>query len=272
MTGKDLKMMLQSGKRIYGTAIISNSPLWPSVVKQGRLDFVFLDTEHIPLDRNTLAAMCQIYSALDLPSIVRITKPDPYEACAVLDGGAAGIIAPYVETAEQVLALVGACKFRPLKGEKLEKALKKPDTLEPELRSYLANRNENNMLFINIESVPALKRLDDILAVKGLDGVIIGPHDLSCSLGVAEQYTHPEFEEAVRYIAAKVRQADLAIGIHFSETADFQVKWANEGINIILQSSDISIFAKALKEEIGSIRRQLGDNLPEKNETSGHAI
>ena len=93
---------------------------------------------------------------------------------------------------DQVQALKGATKLRPLKGKKLERALQgKP--IESELESYIKTNNRGNGLVINIESTDAMENLDDLLSVQGVDAVLIGPHDLSCSLGVPEKYDHPDF-------------------------------------------------------------------------------
>ena len=150
-------------------------------------------------------------------------------------------------------------KLRPLKGERLRKALQNQDSLEPELKSYLRNWNKENFLMINIESVPAMENLDDILAVPGLDAVIIGPHDLSCSLGLPEDYQNPTFLAAVQKIISKVRDNGLSIGVHFSEQPEVQIRMTEMGANIILHSSDISLYAKALKGEISIIRKALHD-------------
>jgi 2-keto-3-deoxy-L-rhamnonate aldolase RhmA len=131
---------LQSGRRLYGTMVVSSSPLWPPAVKRAGADFVFLDTEHAPIDRATVAQMCVAYRALGLPPLVRIPSPNPYEACQVLDGGAAGVLAPYIEHPEQVQRLVGATKLRPLKGERLEEALGERSCLGSELSEYLARQ------------------------------------------------------------------------------------------------------------------------------------
>jgi 4-hydroxy-2-oxoheptanedioate aldolase len=203
--------------------------------------------------------MCQVYRANGLPAIVRTPSPDPFEACIALDGGASAILAPYVETVEQVKALVGATKLRPLKGQKLESILRNPDEFEPELKHYVEERTLGNMLFINVESMPAVENLDDLLAVEGLDGVIIGPHDLSCSMNAAEQYTAPEFKSIVTTIIKKVRNAGKPVGIHFSEEPEVQIEWAQKGVNIILQSSDISLFGKALNRDIWQIKEAMGD-------------
>jgi len=259
MDGKEFLDRLQEGKRLYGTAILSFSPLWPLVVKKTGADFVFIDTEHIPIDRTTLAEMCQVYKAFGLPPLVRIPSPHPNEAYKVLDGGASGILAPYIESPKQVRELVGAIKLRPLKGERLKEALQNQDSLKPELKNYLRNWNKDNFLIINVESVPALERLERILAEPGLDGVIIGPHDLSISLGLPEQYDNPRFEEAVRKIISKVREKGLGVGIHFSEGPELQIKWAKAGANIIIHSSDIALFQQRLQGDITAIRRALGE-------------
>jgi len=259
MDTKEFLNRLKKGKRLYGTAVLSPSPLWPSAIKRAGADFVFIDTEHTPFDRTILAQMCQTYRGLGLPPLVRISSPDPHEARKVLDGGASGILAPYIESPAQVRELVGATKLRPLKGERLKEALQKQDSLTPELKNYLRDYNKENFLMINIESVPALERLEQILAEPGLDGVIIGPHDLSISLGLPEQYHNPCLEDAVAEIIAKAREKGLGVGIHFSQEPQLQIKWAKAGANIILHSSDFALFRQRLKEDITAIRHALND-------------
>ena len=82
-----LKQKLRSGQNVYGTCITSPAPMWPKVVGNLNLDFVFLDTEHIALDRSELSKMCRIYQSMGLSPIVRIPKPDPYRASQVIDDG-----------------------------------------------------------------------------------------------------------------------------------------------------------------------------------------
>ena len=258
MQGKELIQALRSGSRVYGTAIYSPSPIWPRVVKNLDLDMVFIDTEHTPHDRNTVSWLCHAFSALDLAPVVRIPAPDPYQAQMVLDGGAHGIIAPYVETPEQVMALGGAVKYGPLKGERLRAALAGEAELEPELLDYLQKRNENKALFINIESVPALDNLDDILALPYIDCVLVGPHDLSCSLGLPEQWEHPEFEAAIGTIISKSRAAGVGVGIHHN-FAHHEIAWVKAGANLVMHSSDISAFNRALTAEFKQIRAATDD-------------
>lgn len=260
MSPVELKRALAGGQRAYGTLIVSPSPRWPDTVAGLGLDFVFIDTEHIALDRAQLSWMCQAYRARGLAPLVRIPSPDPYAACMALDGGAAGIVAPYVETVEQVQALRGAVKLRPLKGERLAAALRDPASVEPPLADYLARQNRESMLIINVESVPGLRRLEELLAVPGVDAVLIGPHDLSCSLGLPEQYDDPRFEAAVGEIISRARARGVAAGIHAWLGVERFATWADAGLNLIIYSADIIAMREWIGAGIGELRRRLGDD------------
>ncbi|SFC79291.1 HpcH/HpaI aldolase family protein [Spirosoma endophyticum] len=257
---RSLLQKLNSGQNVYGTCITSTAPMWPKAVRQLGLDFVFLDTEHIPLDRAELAKLCQQFRAYGITPIVRIPSPDPFQACQVIDGGALGVVAPYLESTEQVRELVGATKYRPLKGERLANILRGSETLSAEMEAYITAYNADHICIANIESVPALHRLDELLSVPGLDAVFIGPHDLSVSLGLPEQYDHPDFEAAVRSIIHTTRQKGLAIGIHFSLEPERQIKWIHEGVNIIVHSFDIALFSQRLRHDLRIIKEAVGDD------------
>lgn len=271
MKGRQIRESLHNGRRIYSTCVTALSPRVPEFLRQAKVDFAFIDTEHTPLGREALSWMCQTYSAMGIPPVVRIPSPDPIEATKAIDGGAGGIIGPYIETAEQVQALIGAVRWRPLKGRRLQEALRNPATVEPELRSYLESRNQDILLILNIESVPAIENLDALLATPGVDAVLIGPHDLSCSLGLPEQYRHARFEEAVQTVFRKARESHVGAGFHFWEDIEREVSWAQSGANLIIHSADITFIRNNLKRDLDRIRETLGDN-PPSDDAGGSAI
>lgn len=239
--------------------VASTSPRWVPLLAGMPLDFVFIDTEHLPIDRHALSWMCQAYRYAGLAPVVRIASPDPYAACQVLDGGACGLIAPYVETVAEVRALAGAVKRRPVKGAKLAAAVSGQVAFEPPLEAYVAAQAQAHSLIINIESVPAIEALDDLLAVEGLDAVLIGPHDLSCSLGQPERYDTPEFEAAVVDIFRRARAAGVGAGIHSWMPAQREESWCRAGANFIIHSSDIIATRDTLSAEITALRTRMGD-------------
>jgi 4-hydroxy-2-oxoheptanedioate aldolase len=272
MPGREVRQKLHEGRFVYATAVVAPTPYWPKLLHQAGADFVFIDSEHTPLGRETLSWMCHTYAGAGVPPVVRIPSPDPFEACKVLDGGAGGVIAPYVETPEQVRALVGAARYRPLKGQRLQEALRHPAALEPELRTYLEERNRDTILIVNIESVPAMQALDDICAVPGLDAVLIGPHDLSCSLGIPEQYGHPRFDEAVRTIFGVARKHGVGAGIHFWLDTELELAWARAGGNLVMHSSDLALFGRGLKADLAMLRSALEGTAAAKSSGAGDVV
>jgi 4-hydroxy-2-oxoheptanedioate aldolase len=260
MKGREIRAALHQGRRVYATAMLAPGPHLPNVADEARADFVFIDTEHTPIGRETLAWMCQVLTALNIPPVVRLPTPDAYEAAKVLEGGGGGgIIGPYVETVEQVRALAGAARWGPLKGQRLEAALRDPGTLEPKLRSYLEDRNQDTILILTIESVPAIDNLDALLSVPGVDAVLIGPHDLSCSLGIPEEYNHPRFTEAVRTVFQKARAHRVGAGVHSWGGVEQAVAWARAGGNLIMHGAEITTFRQALVPNLAALRSALGD-------------
>lgn len=263
MTGNELKAALRAGQRVYGTLIVSPSPMWLAPVKSLGLDFVFIDTEHIALDREKLSWMCHAYREAGLAPIARIPSPDPFAAAMAIDGGAVGVVAPYIESAAQVRRLVGAVKYRPLKGARLQELLAETDGIEPELRDYLDGSNAGHLFIANIESRPAMEALDDILLIDELDGVLVGPHDLSCSLGIPEQYGEAVFVEAVEEIIRKARARDKGAGIHmvYSDGVEHEVRLARRGANLILHSADLIAFREAMRNDLLQIKAALGEDV-----------
>jgi 2-keto-3-deoxy-L-rhamnonate aldolase RhmA len=260
MNGKEISEALQNGKRVYGSLVMSTSPKWAAEIHKVGMDFVFIDTEHVPIDRAQVSWMCQTYKALNLAPVVRISSPDPYKACEHLDGGAVGIITPYTETVQQVKDLVGAVKYRPLKGKKLYDVLDGKITLDQPTVDYLEKWNEGNLLFLNIESVPAMDSLDEILAVPGIDGIIIGPNDLTINLGAPAEYRSETFEKAARMIIKKARTRNLGAGNHFSFGIDQQIAWVKEcDMNIILDGSDLQGFVNYIGNNLKKIKNGVGD-------------
>ncbi len=202
--------------------------------------------------------MCQTYAALGLPPIMRIPSPDPFAATMALDAGAAGVVAPYVETVEQVQALRGAVELRPIKGAKLDAVLRGEAPLEPALAEYQRTRAAENILVINIESRPALENPDALLGVEGVDAALIGPHDLSSSLGVPENNDAPEFEAAVCAIARGARPRGVGAGIHSWMSVAREAAWARAGMNLFIHSADIIAMRQTLGGGSARVARGAG--------------
>jgi staphyloferrin B biosynthesis citrate synthase len=160
-----------------------------------------------------------------------------------------------------VRRLAGAVKYSPLKGKRLSRLLDGDSSLEPALEDHLATINGGRSLIVNIESTPAVDSLDEILAVPGLDAVLIGPHDLSISLGIPRQYDHPRFIETVDNIIGRARAVGIGAGMHamFPQALPHETRMARAGANLFIHQADIMAFRHAMKADIDALRQALGD-------------
>ena len=266
ITGKAFRDSLHSGRTVYGTLVTSSSPRMFDTITALGPDFVFLCTEHVFYNPDSLGWMCRAYRAAGIAPLVRILKPDPFLATQALDSGASAILTPYTEDPEQVMELIGAVRCRPLKGRKLRDILSGKEKPGKELKKYLLSYNRNNSLLLNIESPEGIRNLEKFLSIEVLeepavDGIVIGPHDLSVSYDLPEKFDNAEFLDLSCNIIRKARMNNVAAGGHNGSRGSIflQKKWAEAGATIIVHSSDLFLFADKYQEEINLIRSIRGD-------------
>lgn len=257
MLGREIKKALQGGKRVYGISLEGyGQPRWPKFfAKLGLIDYVFIDSEHSPNNRETIAWAAQCYAAHGIAPLLRIPDISPSQAAMGLDAGAHGIIVPYVETLEQVKMMVGAVKYRPLKGKALQ-AILDSDTFPSEMtQSYLPELNPDAVLVIMIESPAGIGNLSQMLEFGGIDAIFIGPHDLSISLGIPEEYNHPKFIQAVDQVVQVCQSYKVAVGMHLTfGTLAETIDWIERGFNFVAVRGDTLFIANGTQHELSTIR------------------
>lgn len=263
MRGELIRESLHRGDRVYGTHVCSlSNPVAAKIQASFDYDFVFICNEHMPIDRTETAMMCQYYASMGKSPIVRIPYPSPHEASMALDAGAQGIVVPYIEKVDEVEAIVGAVKYRPIKGKQLQEFLGGRRQPTQKTIDFLNKFNRDNYLIIGIESVAAYENLDALLSVPGIDSVFMGPHDLTVSMEIPEEYDNPTFLNLVSNVIRRSRAAGLGVGIHLSQmisSDELFIRFMEEGMNWILYGADISMLGAAMKEHLGLLRSKMGD-------------
>lgn len=257
MNSKELKKAFIENKTVFGTLVASTSPKWAGEIQKTGVDFVFIDSEHMPMNPAERSWMCRCYSAMNIAPLVRISHCSAIDAFQAIESGAQGIISPYLESVEEIKTLIGAVKYRPLKGEKLRRVLNGEYELSEKERNYLEKYNEGNLLVLNIESRFAVDNIEKLLAFPEVDAVFIGPHDLSINLGIPEEYDNPEFENCVERVINACIKNGKGIGNHSSGQIEKQVSWAEKGMNIIIWNSDIAQFVCAAANDFKLIKERL---------------
>ena len=130
--------------------------------------------------------------------------------------------------------------------------------IEKKLDTYLSKFNEHNLLILNIESTPAIGNLDSILEIQGIDAIQIGPHDLTSSLGIPEEYENNIYLNTIEKIFKKARSKSIGAGIHAWGDPKYQKRLIDMGANMIIHKADAIFFQEGLVKEINKIKELVG--------------
>ena len=271
MNGEQLKIKTKQGRVVYGSMIsIGRNPRWTSAIADLGLDYVVIDMEHAPRGRSEVADYLVAIQSTDIVPIVRIPIPDSHYVTMALDAGAHGVLAPYCETVEEVREVVGASKYRPLKGAMVKRVVEEGIFPSEQSRKYLEDVNRNSVCIIGIESVPAIENLDKILEINGIDAIFVGPNDLTISLGIPNQYDHPDYESALRQIIKSCQDKNTPVLIHH-QSVDLTKKWLKEGARFVLHSSDRRQMHQGYRNDFNAIQEFGSEIMDEASQTIGES-
>lgn len=175
-------------------------------------DWLLIDAEHAPSDLQTILGQLQAIAPYPSHPIVRPPWPDAVRIKQILDLGAQTILAPMVETGEQAAEVVSATRYPPQGIRGVGSALARASGFN-RMPEYLQTANDEICVLIQIETPKGVENLDDILATEGVDGVFIGPSDLSASMGHIGNPGHPDVQKVIEESIAKIVAAGKAPGI-----------------------------------------------------------
>jgi len=249
MRGKELKQKLMAGEYVYGTHTVGLiNPVIPEWFAGKGLDFAFICNEHMPLDRSETSAMCKMYASYGVSPMVRIPYPDARLATIAVEGGAEGIVAPYVESADQCREIINALKYKPIKGKYLEEIVSGQKVPSEKLARYIEKLNENLYFVCGIESVYAIENLEKIIGVEGVSCVFLGPNDITCSMGIPCEYDNPEYINLLVDVVKRCRRMGVGVGVHTSSTNPSYRPVMDAGANFMLDAADITMAVDAFQK------------------------
>jgi 2-keto-3-deoxy-L-rhamnonate aldolase RhmA len=255
MNGAELRAKMQAGERVYGTMTsLVRNPRWAGVYGRLGFDYVIVDTEHSPTGRSETADLANAFLGAGVCPVIRVKDSEPHATVMALDAGFHGVLVPYCEEPDEVRAVVSAARLRPLKGRLHERARDLGEFPSPAAQQYLTERNQNVVVIIGIESVPAIENLERILDVGAIDAIFIGPNDLSISLGVPDEYQNPRFLEAAEHIIATAQKRGVPAGGHW-QTPEQVHYFMDRGSRWILFSSDMRALTEGYRASLNDFRQ-----------------
>lgn len=229
---------------LAGTLLSISAPQVAEIIADSGFDWVLIDMEHSAISLESVQNALQIMGDKIL-KIVRVPGNDEIWIKRVLDTGCDGILVPMVNSAAEALKVVQASKY-PLEGRR-SVGLSRAHSFGPGFSDYIKNANRDLVIMIQIEHKDGVKNIDEILKVKGIDSIFIGPYDLSASMGLTGQLSHPDVMAAIKLIKDKCRQAGLPYGI-FGMTPEGLVPEVKDGGTFLLCGVDAAILVNSYKD------------------------
>lgn len=246
---------LAAGKTLLGTCITFFDPAVTEALSRV-LDFVWIDTEHNPISVERVQAHLMATKGTQTTPLVRVPANDPVLIKPILDVGAAGVIVPLVQSADDVRHAVAACRYPPegIRGFGPRRPSGYGARGGPEFCN-LANRTI--ITIVQIEQAEAFKNIDEILAVPGLTSIVVGPNDLANSLGHTGQPRHPEVLRAIDSIISRAQAAKVPMGIAVGDDPELLVEWCDKGVNWIAIAADYGLLMRSATQLTERVRGHL---------------
>ena len=258
MTPNHVKRRLQTGGAQFGTLLNFADPLVAEIMASIGFDWLLIDTEHGPIDVGVLATMFATITRYPVAPLARVPALSEEHVKRVLDAGAWGVLAPNVKTREEAELLVAACKYPPA-GRRSLGSGRFALSFRTDAPTYFSRANDEILVIAQIEHAEAVKNIDAILGVPGIDALYVGPNDLCASMGLAPSLepAHREFQEAMRTVLAAAQRHRVVPGIHCASAETVNRRIA-DGWRMVGMINDQRFLASAARAARDAVRTESG--------------
>ncbi len=247
-----MREKLRAGEIVLGAGISTTDPTVTEALA-GSVDFVWIDLEHNAMTTESMLGHLIAARAGGIAAIVRVPNNDVAWIKRVLDSGAEGIILPRSYSAKEVADFVSACRYPPL-GTRGFGPRRPMQYGRMEQQAYLAQANRDIFVTAQVETVELLAEIDEVLKIEGLDSLVMGPQDLSGSMGRLGQTTHPEVLDAIRTIAKKAKAAGKYLGSGLGANPQFAKTLIECGVQWMQAGNDFEYMIKGCDRTFREIR------------------
>ena len=241
---------LTAGEFLAGTMLTLASPEVAELLAEVGFDWLFVDAEHSPMGPAQLQLIMQ-GAGREMPCLIRLPSSGEVAIKKALDSGAAGIIVPQINSAQAAEAVVQMAKYAPdgQRGVGVGRA----HGYGQHFQEYVSTANEETTVVVQAEHIEAVRNIDEIAAVPGIDAVLVGPYDLSASLGKLGQVNDPEVRTAIDRVTDACLQRGVKLGI-FGMTAGAVKPYIEAGYTLIVAGIDTALLGQAAGKLLAQIR------------------
>ena len=245
---------LRNGAFLSSTMVTINAPQVTELLSEAGLDWLFIDGEHGAFGIDTLQNLLQ---AANIPALIRVSHADRITIRNILDIGAAGIIVPQVNSAQVAQDIVSWCRYPPagIRGVGLARAHR----YGFEFEDYLKSASEETVIIVQAEHKDVVSEIEAIASVEGIDGILIGPYDLSASYGKAGVIDDVEVQNAMDTICHACLSNNKVLGF-FGMNVDAIMPWIKRGATLITVGVDCVTLGTNTKQYVDDLQHRLAND------------
>lgn len=249
-----IKQKLNEGGVSIGTFMFEfNTTGVARLAAEAGAEFGIFDMEHTGWSVETVRMLIATTGSTEMLPLVRIPATEYHFMARVLDLGAAGIMAPMVESAEQAHRLVQSAKYPPLGRRGAAFCISHDDFTGGDIVEKIRSANSETLLIAQIETVGGVRNVDEIAAIDGIDVLWIGHFDLSNSLGIPGQFDHPDFKSAVQSVLDACQRYGKIPGFLATDTATGR-SLLDQGFRMLAYGGDLWLYQAALREGVALLK------------------
>jgi len=249
-----LKAKLVAGQTVIGTMNDEiHEPLLMALLNKCGFDFVIHDFEHGTFALNEMIGFIQAARSSNLTIMARPPGFDYISIAKLWDAGAQGLMVPRIETVEQVNDIIRFSKYPP-QGERGYGPRGVITNFEAvKTAEKIKIINQNTLILLQIEKKVAIENIEKLIAPGEIDGVIIGPYDLSISLGIPEDFTNELYIQSIEKVIAACKKRGIPSGIHVNNVKELLI-WKEKGMKILMCGSPFKFIQDQGSEIVKTIR------------------
>lgn len=249
-----LKKQLLAGQKSLGCWLHSSSPIIAEIMALAGFDGAIIDLEHGPDNYLSATQLMQAMGSAPTSSIIRVPWNDPVQIKRALDSGCEGIMVPEIRTAEEARVMVSACLYPPKGVRGAASVLNRASGYGLEHARYLADNGKELLVIAQIESLEAVKNIEAICAIDGIDVLFIGHNDLSGDCGGVGDYANPVFTQALDRAEKTIKQSNKTLG-GLPKADDPPTAMFDRGYDFVISASDVLMLRDAALENLKQNRR-----------------
>lgn len=248
-----VKNKLKQNKPTFGSWITIGNPIVAEIMANSGFEWLTIDMEHSVITLDGAQDLIRIIELSGCVPLVRVSENNPFIIKRVMDAGAHGVIVPMVNNREEAERAVKSVRYPPegFRGVGLARAQKYGFDFE----GYKKWLEKESIVIVQIEHVDAVKNLKEILAVKGVDGYIVGPYDISGSLGIPGEFENPKFKKIIKEVMDVGKKSSKSAGFHVIPPDEKEVKKImNMGYTFIAVSLDTLFLGSLCKDVLNKLK------------------